>query len=113
MRLGGVSFENSPTCKGIVYTPTRVNHDIACIEITGRYLETGWAVNHEAHETVYVVRGMGELAHQSSEVTQLAAGDVVTVPPKTPFAWSGDMTIVMVCEPSFDPEQYEIIGESN
>ena len=85
MKLNGHLFENSPDCKGVSFTIPGVIHDIASIEITGRYPESGWAVNHEANETVYVARGIGELALRSGEVTPLAQGDVVAVPPETPF----------------------------
>lgn len=113
MKLQGQSFENSPDCKGVAYTVPQISHDIAPIEITDRYPSSGWAINHEVHETVYVARGIGSLALRAGEVTHLASGDVVTIPPKTPFAWDGDMTIVMVCEPAFYPDQYEIIGGSD
>ena len=113
MKLHGQSFENSPDCRGVAYAVPQVHHDIAPIEITDRYPAQGWAVNREVHETVYVARGIGRLALQSGVVTELSVGDVVTVEPNTAFAWDGDMTIVMVCEPAFHPDQYEIIQETD
>lgn len=85
--------------------------DLAEITITGRYPETGWARNCECHEIVRLLRGTGSLALRDGETIELAESDVVHVPPKTWFAWDGDMTILMACSPAFSTEQYEIIEE--
>lgn len=108
MRLEGTAFENSDTCKGVVFGVNDAPLDMAEIEISGRYPERGWALNHEAHEMVRVLRGVGMLALRSNAELMLGEGDVVHVPAGQQFAWSGDMTILMACSPPFTPEQYEI-----
>lgn len=113
MKLDGEQFQNSPNCKGTAYTIPGMGHDIASINISGRYPASGWAVNHEVHETVYVMKGLGELAFRDGDTMQLGTGDVVMVLPEVPFAWSGTMELVMVCEPAFTPRQHEIIGGDN
>lgn len=111
MKISGQEFTNSSTCKGVTFTPANVPLDFAEITISGRYPAEGWAVNHKAHEMVRVQRGFGTLAIRGAEETKLLQGDVVHVPPETPFAWNGDMTIHMACSPPFDSAQYEIIEE--
>lgn len=113
MRVNGQNFTNSDTCKGVAFTPVDAPLDFAEITISGRYPEQGWAINHEVYEIVRIQRGFGALAIHGAEETKLLQGDVVHVPPETPFAWSGDMTIHMACSPPFDPAQYEIIGEDD
>ncbi len=113
MRIEGEKFQNSQTCKGTSFAPVDAPLDFAEIAITGRYPEEGWAINHEVHEIVRVQRGFGVLAIREAEEVKLLQGDVVHVPPKTPFAWSGDMTLHMSCSPPFNPAQYEIIGEDD
>lgn len=111
MKLEGQPFQNSDTCHGVAYA-TNAPLDIAEISINGRYPETGWAINHECHEVVRVSRGIGRLSLEGA-ITELSEGDVVHVPPKTPFAWSGEMEVTMACSPPFYPEQYELIEENS
>ena len=110
MKMNGVAFQNSSTCKGLSfaeYAPL----DLATIEISGRYPENGWARNLESHEMVYVLQGSGSLMTRDGETTDLVGSDVIHVSPDTWFAWNGNMTILMACSPAFNPEQYEIEEE--
>ena len=110
MRLVGESFQNSDTCHGKAYVAEGVPSDMAIIRITGRYPAAGsWAINRKCYEAVAVVRGTGRVAIDGAW-HELKAGDGVTIPPGTPFAWGGDMTIAMSCTPPFNPDQYEIIN---
>lgn len=111
VQLEGRSFENSSNCKGISYVIPGINHDVSSIEITGRYPASGWAINHLVNETVCVTQGTGKLEMQNGDVISLVTGSVVYVPPKTLFAWDGNMTIIMICAPAFTSNQYEIIEE--
>lgn len=109
MRLVGEPFQNSDTCRGEAYVAKGAPSDMAIITITGRYPEAGsWALNRECYEFVVVARGVGRVAMHGVWY-ELSEGDGVTIPPDTPFAWDGDMTIAMSCTPPFDSEQYEII----
>ena len=108
MKLSSNDFENSPTCRGLAFVSDDAPIDMAIIEISGRYPEVGQAVNHECHEMVTVVSGAGSVT-VAGVLYELAAGDVVHVPPETPFVWDGNMTITMACTPPFSGEQYEII----
>lgn len=108
MKLEGQSFKNSDTCEGISFASKGVPHDIACIRITGRYPEQGWAKNERSHEMVYVVEGEGILLQENGSRQELQRGSGVVVEAGTWFAWEGDMTIVMACSPAFSPEQYKL-----
>jgi mannose-6-phosphate isomerase class I len=107
MRIDGQEFSNGPTCSGVSFAVADASLDIARIKINGRYPETGWAINHASHEMVYVLEGQGELIKEDY-TTELAAGDAIHVPPETNFAWNGHMTIIMSCNPPFEPNQYEV-----
>ena len=115
------SFHNSDSCKGIgLLSSGDFSHDV--IEIAGSYpAEGSWARNLEAEEQVIVVRGRGTLILRDSNVVHLDAHDdakrAVAVPARQWFRWGGDMTISMVCVPSFDSRKYEVktdeaIGDS-
>jgi tRNA1(Val) A37 N6-methylase TrmN6 len=108
MKLEGGQFKNSETCSGLSYRDDETNVDISKIDISGRYPESGWAVNEVAHEMVYVARGTGSLARKDQQAIALTEGDVVSVAPGKRFAWDGDMTIIMACNPPFNPNQYNL-----
>lgn len=110
MRLSGTDFVNSATCRGVSFS-SNTPHDLAKIEITGRYPEKGWARNSESHEIVYVLNGRGSVVIRNEDETLLEPSDVIHIPPGKQFAWNGDMTILMTCSPAFNLEQYEIEEE--
>jgi mannose-6-phosphate isomerase-like protein (cupin superfamily) len=108
MKLEGEKFSNGATCEGVVFADESLPLDMASIDINGRYPEKGWAINHSVHEIVKVVSGVGSLAIKGAEPIQLITGNVVSVAPQTHFAWSGEMNLLMVCSPPFNPEQYKV-----
>ena len=111
MKLNGVEFRNSESCEGTTFIDPAANIDIAVIKITGRYPESGWAVNRMVHELVYVKQGVGSLTVRGTGETQLSEGSVVSVAPGERFVWDGNMTIIMACNPPFNPDQYDIEEE--
>lgn len=108
MKLVGTPFKNSDTCEGVAFTDSSAGVDMSVIDITGRYPESGWAVNREVYEMVYIKRGLGSLIIRDAEEISLSEGDVVSVAPGQKFAWNGDMTIVMACSPPFNLQQYGV-----
>ena len=111
MKLDGQAFKNSDTCEGVSFAAPDAPLDIARIEINGRYPEQGFTRNLRSHEVVYVIEGAGKVTVDETETT-LTIGDVVHIPPDTPFAWDGHMTLIMACDPPFEPTQYELINEA-
>ncbi len=112
MKIKGEQFKNSETCEGTVFASENIPHDIAAIKITGRYPESGWAMNEIAHELVIVSEGSGSLEFKDGDSLKLNAGDAVSVEPGKWFAWDGEMTLVIACSPAFSPEQYKLEGEN-
>lgn len=110
IKLSPQDFTNSPTCGGQSFADGSVL-DMAEIAISGRYPEKGWARNLASHEMVRVLTGSGRLFLRGNETIELSVGDVVHVPPKTWFAWDGDMVILMACSPAFSTDQYEIMED--
>ncbi len=108
MKIDGNPFKNSDTCEGISFSTPDPSLDLAAITITGRYPESGWAMNEVVREMVYIESGTGELLYETGETTSLKLGDVVTIDSGTWFAWNGDMKIIMACQPAFHPNQYKI-----
>lgn len=112
MKLKGVPFENSPVCKGIGYAAEGASMDIAKIELTGRYPERGWVMNEISYEMAYVLSGSGEFIRENEETLQVGEGDVVSIEAGKKYAWCGMMTIIVPCNPPFDPTQHKLLEEN-
>lgn len=108
MKVDGVSFKNSDTCEGVSFASSEDSQDLSVITISGRYPESGWALNKIVHELVYIQSGAGSLIYKSGETIILEKGDVVAVDPQQWFAWDGNMKLIMACQPAFSPKQYKI-----
>ena len=108
MKLEGIEFKNSEMCQGVAYSDENAAVDMSVIDIKGRYPESGWAVNEKVYEMTYVKKGTGSLTLKDAQVLALEEGSVVSVAPGNRFAWEGNMTIVMACNPPFDSAQYKL-----
>lgn len=104
-----IKHTNSSNCVVYEYPIQSVEMNIGVAEITGRYPEQGWAINHQCTEMGYIVNGSGKLVTDAQE-TSLGTGDVVYIPRDERFYWEGTMTLVLPCSPAWWPEQHEIQG---
>lgn len=73
-------FQNGDHCVAIEYSLGDKDINGAVIELSGRYPESGRAVNMECKELVYVIRGSGKVAVEDEE-TSLEEGDVLLIQP--------------------------------
>lgn len=112
MKLEGASFVNSPFCKGIGFAKEGASMDIAKIELTGRYPESGWVVNEVSYEMAYVMNGSGKLINRDGESFEVREGDVVSIDPGKQYAWDGMMTLIVPCTPPFDPNKHKHVEEN-
>ena len=103
-----IKHTNSPQCVVYEYPMQNSAMNIAVTEITGRYPEQGYALNHECCEMGYVVKGSGRLVTEAQKV-ELGVGDVVYIPRGERFYWEGTMTVVLPCSPAWHPAQHEIL----
>lgn len=105
-----IKHHSSSHC--IVYDYSMQNREmnIATAEITGRYPDRGYVVNHNCHEMAYVLKGTGKLVTDIKEAF-LSAGDVVYIAPGEKYYWEGKLTLVLPTSPAWTPDQHEIISE--
>ncbi|MBS0619892.1 MAG: cupin domain-containing protein [Verrucomicrobia bacterium] len=80
--------------------------NICVAEITQRYPNAGYAVNHKCSEIGYVLKGCGSLVTEATEVA-LSQGDVVFIPQGEKYYWQGDITVILSATPAWYPEQHE------
>jgi mannose-6-phosphate isomerase-like protein (cupin superfamily) len=102
-----VKHVHSPHCTVYEY-PMRNGELSLCIaEITRRYPDAGYAINHICSEMGYVLKGAGKLVTPTREVS-LSIGDAVYIPPGEKYYWEGNLTLILPTTPAFHREQHEI-----
>lgn len=104
----GEKFENSDVCFGREYKPDTDKVDVAKISIRGRFPEKGWGYLEESHEMAVIVRGEGYALKKDGEQFDLKSGDVIYIEPMTKWCWGGDMDMIVVCGPAFQPEKHKL-----
>lgn len=105
-----VKHENSPNCTVYEYPTKNSEINIGVAEISDRYPEQGYAMNHTCIEMGYILKGSGKLVTEAKTVI-LSAGDVVLIPSGERFFWEGNMTIVLPTTPAWNPQQYSLVPE--
>ncbi len=102
-----VEHKNSENCTVFEYPLGDKDVDIADAFINGRYPDTGWAVNEEVKEVVFVVGGEGKVVVDGLEFG-LKEGDSVLILPKQKYFFEGNnLRIIIACSPAWRPEQYK------
>ena len=98
--------ENSPVCTAFEYDAGSKDINIARIEISGRYPESGCAVNTLVTEIVFVENGSGVIVVNDEHI-ELSKGDVIHIERNEQVYWEGTLTLIIACTPAWYPEQYE------
>ena len=97
---------NSPNCIVYEYPMKNSEMNIGVAEITCRYPDEGYAINHKCSEMGYILKGSGRLVTETGEV-QLSVGDVVYVPHGEKYYWEGNITVILPATPAWYPQQHE------
>lgn len=104
-----VPFENSPACEGVSYGGTGEDIDGALIRVDGRYPDSGFLVNEQSKELVYITSGSGRLLARDGG-HDFTSGDVIFIDNREEFAWSGTFEGFFATSPRFDPTQHREVA---
>ncbi len=99
---------NSDKCKTLEYSFNDKDIDCATATITGRYPDTGYCMNEECKELIYVIDGRGTL-NKENETIKFKKGDAILINKGEKYYWNAQCTIVMPCTPAWYPEQHKLI----
>ena len=102
-------FDNGEACKVIEYPLNDPDINCAVAVISGRYPESGYCVNEECKELVYVVGGYGTLNKKDGEVIHFKEKDALLIDKGEIYYWDAHCEIVMPCTPSWYPEQHKMV----
>ena len=93
--------KNGEYCEVIEYPLNQSNINIALVNIHGRYPETGYAMNTDVDELLFIQQGAGNLTTIDGDQTPFTEGDAVLVPKGDKYYFDGDFTAVIACNPTF------------
>jgi mannose-6-phosphate isomerase-like protein (cupin superfamily) len=102
-----VKQENSSNCIAYEYPMQNSEINVALVEITQRYPDQGYAINHKSSEIGYILKGSGKLFTETAKVV-LSCGDVVYIPRGEKYYWEGNMILVVSSTPAWHPEQHQV-----
>jgi mannose-6-phosphate isomerase-like protein (cupin superfamily) len=104
-----VAHKNSEDCVAYEYE-FQGEKDIngAVIKLTGRYPESGRALNDICKELTYIVEGKGTL-NQGGETHELSKGDMLLIQPGESYYFEGMLTMFISSSPAWYPEQHHNI----
>ena len=100
-----IKHENSSQCTVYEYPTESAEMSIGVAEISGRYPDEGYALNHICSEMGYVLEGKGRLVTERQQM-DLSPGDVVYIPPGEKFYWEGNFKMILPTSPAWNPEQH-------
>lgn len=103
-------FENGENCKVLEYPLNDKDINCATAVLSGRYPDTGYCVNQECKELIYVVEGKGSL-NKKDEKIEFQTGDVILIDKGEIYYWDAHCKIVMPCTPAWYPEQHKALEE--
>lgn len=101
---------NSEKCSVLEYNFNDKDIDCATAIIKGRYPDTGYCMNEECKELIYVIDGEGTL-NKEDEIIEFKKGDAILIDKKEKYYWNAYCTIIMPCTPAWYPEQHKLIEE--
>ena len=105
-----ISRQNSPACTAYEYQfEGEKDINSAVIELTGRYPESGQALNDVCKEQAYVVSGSGVLT-QAGRTYTLNQGDMALIQPGDPYYFDGTLKMLIASSPAWYPEQHHNIS---
>lgn len=92
------------------FTGSSVIND-AYITLTGRYPDSGYAVNDVSTALISIESGEGEITIKNLTPTPLNSGDRVIIKPGEPYFFSplGHLALRYIATPAWTPDQARIV----
>lgn len=107
-------FPQSPSFKQKGFDGYVCSLDNKNISITYEDVYKGhekYCTNKESTHIYYVISGNGKFKI-NEELYEVVAGDIIEIPKNTKFIFAGEMKLLLVMTPAFNPNN-EIVGEEN
>ncbi|HET9721538.1 MAG TPA: cupin domain-containing protein [Candidatus Saccharimonadales bacterium] len=107
-------FQNGPTASGWEWPVGDKDIDIAEATVNGDYPESGFVVNEECKELLYIISGEGTFVTKNNSV-KLQPGDQVLIDKGELFRYENatELVLLAACAPAWRPEQHKEIPKLN
>lgn len=103
--------QNSDVCKTIEYSFQDKDIDLGIATITGRFPDSGYALNLVSKELVYVLEGSGTLYFENKEMSY-SKGDAILILPNERYYYETEYSVLTLsCTPAWSKEQHKIINK--
>lgn len=103
--------QNSNVCKTIEYSFGDSDIDLGIATITGRFPDSGYALNLVSKELVYVLEGTGTIVFEDKKV-KYNPGDAILILPNEKYYYETAYSKVsLTCTPAWHKNQHRIVGE--
>lgn len=98
--------------KGMDGFSYELNNKNVSIDLEKSYIgHEKYCTNTKSTHIFYVVSGSGKFKI-NNDIFNVEEGDIIEIPPKTEFVYSGKMDLLLVMNPSYNPDN-DIAGKSN
>ena len=99
---------NSDLCIVTEYDFKDKDIDFSVGEINGRYPDSGFCVNREVKEMVYVLEGGGCICFEDKTIP-FEKGDALLIEKGEKYYWDAHCKVAMACTPAWYPSQHQLV----
>lgn len=95
---------------GMDYPSDDKDINFAVINMNGRSPKSGYQVNTECKEMLYIMNGSGTIYKKDSDITfDFKKGDVIVIDKNEYYAFEGCFEAAVPCTPAWTSEQHKYI----
>ncbi len=95
---------------GMEYPMTDPDINLAVVKINSRCPKTGWQVNTDCKELLYILNGTGTIyLKENNKETKFSQGDVILIDKNEYYAFEGNFEAAVPCTPAWTSEQHKYV----
>lgn len=103
-------FYSGDGYSGMDYPSLDKDINFAVIKINSRSPKTGYQVNTECKELLYIIKGNGTMfMKENNEKVEFNQGDVIIIDKNEYYAFEGNFEAAVPCTPAWYSEQHKYI----
>ncbi len=103
-------FYSGDGYSGMDYPMTDTDINFAVIHIESRSPKTGYQVNMECKELLYIINGEGVLySKENNNEIKFVQGDVLVIEKGECYAFEGNFEAAVPCTPAWTSEQHKYV----
>lgn len=94
---------------GMDYPSNDKDINFAVIKINSRSPKTGFQVNTDCKELLYIMNGNGTMYMKDNEAIEFNQGDVILIDKNECYAFDGNFEAAVPCTPAWTSEQHKYV----